>query len=66
MRHLGIDLGTAILGARAIGVDLAASDDAITVEPRELPGLDEYVARFTAAYRALRAVRPPRDAAPAR
>ena len=50
--------GAAILGARAIGVDIAAPDDAIVVEPGDLPGIDEYAARFSDTYRALRALRP--------
>ncbi len=48
--------GAAILGARAIGVEIAAPDEAIVVEPVALSGLDAYAARFTATYRALRAL----------
>jgi xylulokinase len=50
--------GAAILGARAIGVEIAApDDDHVTVLPREVPGIDGYFARFTETYRALSAAR---------
>ena len=50
--------GAAILGARSIGVEIAApDDDHVTVLPREVPGIDGYFARFTETYRALSAAR---------
>jgi xylulokinase len=49
--------GAAILGARAIGADIAAPGTDVTVQPRVMPGIDEYFGRFTETYRALRAAR---------
>ncbi len=49
--------GAAILGARGIGVEIALTDDHTSVTPREMPGIDGYVDRFTETFLALRAAR---------